>query len=80
MKHLKHLLIVSVACAIWCAAPLAASHPALAADTLPDRLTDEEFWSLTEAMSEPDGYFRSENLVGSSHPATSVRFNWSSRD
>ena len=34
-----------------------------AADTLPDRLTDEEFWALSQQMSEPNGYFRSENLL-----------------
>jgi hypothetical protein len=28
-------------------------------DTLPASLTDREFWSLTEQLSEPDGYFRS---------------------
>ena len=30
---------------------------------LPSRLTDVEFWSLVEDMSEPDGIFRSDNLV-----------------
>jgi hypothetical protein len=33
------------------------------AAALPARLTDAEFWSLVETMSEPDGYFRSDNLV-----------------
>jgi len=33
------------------------------ADTLPDRLTDAEFWQLTERLSEPNGYFRSDNLL-----------------
>jgi hypothetical protein len=32
-------------------------------DTLPLRLTDQEFWRLTEEYSEPDGYFRSDNLL-----------------
>lgn len=32
---------------------------ALAADTLPSSLSDEEFWSLTNRLSEPGGYFRS---------------------
>jgi hypothetical protein len=31
--------------------------------TLPDRLTDREFWQLTVDLSEPDGFFRSDNLV-----------------
>ena len=30
---------------------------------LPSRLTDQEFWKLTEDLSEPDGTFRSENLL-----------------
>jgi hypothetical protein len=36
---------------------------AAAADALPSRLTDEEFWRLSEEMSESDGYFRSDNLL-----------------
>ena len=32
-------------------------------DTLPDRLTDQQFWQLVEDLSEPNGYFRSDNLV-----------------
>jgi hypothetical protein len=34
-----------------------------AATTLPDRLTDQEFWRLSSDLSEPDGSFRSDNLV-----------------
>lgn len=34
-----------------------------AADTLPERLTDAEFWNLSQSLSEPDGYFQSDNLV-----------------
>ncbi|HUF47928.1 MAG TPA: hypothetical protein VMM93_08930 [Vicinamibacterales bacterium] len=30
---------------------------------LPDRLTSEQFWTLSQSLSEPPGYFRSENLV-----------------
>src|SRR5579883_1119244 len=30
-----------------------------AADTLPSAVSDTEFWSLIERISEPDGYFRS---------------------
>src|SRR5262245_18981288 len=32
-----------------------------ARDTLPASRTDREFWSLTEQLSEPDGYFRSDS-------------------
>src|SRR5436190_7270677 len=34
---------------------------------VPDRLTDQQFWSLSTQLSEPNGYFRSENLVSNEH-------------
>jgi hypothetical protein len=34
-----------------------------AADTLPPKLTDQEFWKLSSEFSEPDGMFRSDNLL-----------------
>jgi hypothetical protein len=30
---------------------------------LPERLSDHEFWRLTDDLSEPSGYFRSDNLL-----------------
>jgi len=39
----------------------AAAAPARAA--LPERLSDEEFWRLSAEFSEPDGFFRSDNLL-----------------
>src|SRR5215831_11727766 len=55
-----------------------------AADKLPATLSDTEFWSLIERISEPDGYFRSnsgstdnllsnENLLSTAAEALSVR-------
>jgi hypothetical protein len=44
-------------------APRHAPAVSNAADTLPERLSDKEFWQLTEECSEPDGYFRSDNLL-----------------
>lgn len=35
----------------------------VAAQGLPDRLSDAEFWHMITDFSEPDGYFRSENLL-----------------
>lgn len=35
----------------------------IAADALPSRLSDREFWQAVEGMSEPGGYFRSDNLL-----------------
>jgi hypothetical protein len=40
-----------------------ASTVRAAADTIPARLTDQEFWKLSVDSSEPDGYFRSDNLL-----------------
>jgi hypothetical protein len=34
-----------------------------AADKLPTQLSDQEFWKLTSEFSEPDGTFRSDNLL-----------------
>ena len=41
---------------------VAGRSPADSAD-IPARLTDQEFWKLTEDLSEPDGSFRSDNLL-----------------
>jgi hypothetical protein len=41
-----------------------ATYTALyAAENLPDRLSDEQFWKLSAESSEPDGTFRSDNLL-----------------
>ena len=64
------MLIRRTASAILVAVALAAvsiaSGPAVAArqtGALPERLTNEEFWRLSQEFSEPDGSFRSDNLV-----------------
>src|SRR5688572_12463513 len=33
------------------------------AQALPTQLSDEEFWKLSSDLSEPDGTFRSDNLL-----------------
>ena len=40
----------------------AVSAPALLSD-LPERLTDQEFWALSQDSSEPGGYFRSADIT-----------------
>ena len=55
-------------------------HPPIAGltrDTLPASLTDREFWELTEQLSEPDGYFRSnsgspDNLLSNESQVSTV--------
>ena len=51
-------LVVSVAIL----SPIAL-HAQAPARTLPDRLTDAEFWKLIADVSEPGGYFRSDNFL-----------------
>ena len=34
-----------------------------AADLIPARLADHEFWALLTSLSEPNGSFRSDNLL-----------------
>jgi hypothetical protein len=45
------------------AASAAKPAPSPARPTVPERLSDEEFWKLSSQFSEPDGYFRSDNLL-----------------
>ena len=52
-------LALAVSVGAW--SPGQVQAPATA--TLPSRLTDGEFWRLIDAFSEPNGFFRSENLV-----------------
>jgi len=46
---------------------LAGVSPLGSAGPLPDRLSNAEFWRLVETLSEPSGYFQSENLVSNEH-------------
>jgi hypothetical protein len=68
MKHSsmpRHRTVIVAAVALLVGAVLS-SAPApvrAAADTIPQRLSDQEFWKLSEEFSEPDGYFRSDNLL-----------------
>jgi hypothetical protein len=44
-------------------APQPLSPLANGADTLPSELSSTEFWTMVEEFSEPNGYFRSDNLL-----------------
>jgi len=56
----RPVLIVVAVLAVWVAASPFAADPA---DALPSRLSDREFWQLFSDLSEPDGPFRSDNLI-----------------
>ena len=49
--------VVTIALAAW--GPPGRAH----GTSLPTRLSDADFWSIIETMSEPDGRFSSDNLV-----------------
>src|SRR5499427_5539813 len=54
--------LLATATVILCVSALAISRPR-AADSLPSQLSDQEFWKLSTDFSEPDGFFRSDNLL-----------------
>jgi hypothetical protein len=62
MSHARRLaaLVLVVCAGLVC---LRGSAPPAARADLPARLTDAEFWDLTERMSEPGGSFRSDNFL-----------------
>jgi hypothetical protein len=53
---------LATASAVLCVGVLAISG-LRAADSLPSQLNDQEFWKLSTDFSEPDGFFRSDNLL-----------------
>lgn len=63
MKRIVNRRAVVLAAAIvaWCLT--VSTHRIHAADSVPARLSDSEFWRLIDDLSEPDGTFRSDNLL-----------------
>jgi len=63
MTQYRRFLIAGLILFVGFAAASARLHVRAADDHLAPRLTDQEFWRLTEEISEPNGYFRSDNLL-----------------
>jgi hypothetical protein len=59
---------ILLACLVWLVVAPRAGEPA---STLPDRLSDQEFWRLVTTMSEDSGQFPSDNLV-----SNELTFQW----
>ncbi|MES1254697.1 MAG: hypothetical protein ABUS56_03760, partial [Acidobacteriota bacterium] len=57
------LRTVVLACVLLWASLDVWPAPANAAGKFPSRLTDRAFWTLVSDLSEPDGHFRSDNLL-----------------
>ncbi|HTL01517.1 MAG TPA: hypothetical protein VL243_04800, partial [Vicinamibacterales bacterium] len=62
MKRARVLLAAGLIIASCLAAPPAISW-LRGAESLPEALSDQEFWALSSDMSEPGGWFRSDNLL-----------------
>ena len=61
--HRRQLAAV-LATVVMCASVLLYTYGrGLAARTVPEQLSDQQFWQLIEDFSEPNGYFRSDNLL-----------------
>jgi len=56
-------VIVAQVAAVAAAVTLTLAGSQTPATRLPDRLSDADFWRLSQDLSEPDGTFHSENLV-----------------
>src|SRR6186713_518764 len=59
----RRLFLAPLLALLLAVAATPSAAPAVPDDTLPARLSDEEFWKLSQDLSEPNGYFRSDNLV-----------------
>ena len=59
----RRLFLAPLLALLLAVAATPSAAPAAPDDTLPARLSDEEFWKLSQDLSEPNGYFRSDNLV-----------------
>jgi hypothetical protein len=61
--HRRQLAAV-LATIVMCASVLFYTYGrGLAARTVPEQLSDQQFWQLIDDFSEPNGYFRSDNLL-----------------
>ena len=63
MTHRRQLAAI-LATLVMCASVLFYTYGrGLAARTIPGQLSDADYWQLVEDFSEPNGYFRSDNLL-----------------
>ena len=63
MMRYRRLLLAILVLAVGFAAASVRLRVRAADERLPVRLADGDFWRLTEEFSEPNGYFRSDNLL-----------------
>jgi hypothetical protein len=59
----RHSLLLFAAIISLSLTGIAPNNVRALAPALPDKLTDQEYWTLVSELSEPDGEFRSDNLL-----------------
>src|SRR5579872_1473496 len=55
--------LAALGVAVWLSSFTAVAPVPVAADSLPSKLSDLEYWKLIADFSEPNGFFRSDNLL-----------------
>jgi hypothetical protein len=63
MTRRRFLLVAGLILAACVGMPRSVPSVSATPDTLPEKLTDAEFWKIISDFSEPNGYFRSDNLL-----------------
>src|SRR3981081_3655391 len=59
----RALLLASVIVAVCLSSVSFVATAPVAADSLPAKLSDRDFWKLVTDFSEPNGFFRSDNFI-----------------
>src|SRR4051812_15178052 len=60
---MRSLVRNAARCAVATVLLTASAGRATAQSTIPNRFTDKEFWQFVTDVSEPGGYFRSDNFL-----------------
>ena len=73
MRPGRRIFIALVACSVWLGVmPFLPGLRVAAEDEIPSRLTDKAFWQLINDVSEPGGYFRSDNFLSNENAFQTV--------
>src|SRR5262249_46471584 len=71
MTRHRAALVAGLALAVGLAAAAPATRAQSPSSSIPASLSDQEFWDLSAQLSEPHGYFRSDNLL-----SNEMGFQW----
>lgn len=65
LRHTSRGAVAAIAmlAAVLTVAPSSAARQDKPASSLPASISDKDYWALIESISEPNGYFQSDNLV-----------------